>query len=65
MKRLFAKYIKQEGSIFKSIPTDASIQKITISFNDWMISEANKRNYQISEFANNFMIRKFIQKLIV
>jgi len=64
MKRLFAKYLKEEGSIFTVVPSKAVIQKITLAFNDWMIYNARKRNYEIHEFANNFMVRKFIEKLV-
>jgi len=64
MKRLFAKFLKEVGISYESIPSDMVIQRVTLAFNDWMNREARKRNYKISEFANNFMIRKFIHKMI-
>ncbi len=64
MKRLFAKFLKEQGLKIKAMPAAKGIQELTLNFNDWMNAEARKRNYQISESANNFMIRKFIEKMI-
>lgn len=63
MKRLFAKFIKVMGLKFKTMPKSEGIQELTLNFNTWMLREARKRNYEIHEFANNFMVRKFIEKL--
>lgn len=63
MKRLFAKFLKEHGITILSMPKDSAIKETTLNFNNWMLKKAQAGNYEITEWCNMWMMKRFIKKI--
>lgn len=59
MKNLFKLFMKTEGITVKQL-AEYGEQALSMRFNEWVKDLGNRRNKNISNEANKFMIRKWI-----